>query len=127
MTVDGQPPMVDEQAIIVFLRQLDHALSDALHSDEQRRLRWLTAIHALVMAVLADPCISIRHSDRPPAASPSSTPDRSLRPAGYAPAAGSIRAANRQIRKLMFQQQRGAVECRSCRSGSGRVQPSQTV
>jgi hypothetical protein len=55
MTEDGQPPMVDDQAIIVFLRQLDHALSDALGGDEQRRLRWLTVIHALVMAVLADP------------------------------------------------------------------------
>ena len=52
MTVDGQPPMMDEQAIIVFLRHVDHALSDALRDDEQRRLRWLTAIHALVMAVL---------------------------------------------------------------------------
>jgi hypothetical protein len=60
MTADGQPPMVDEQAIIVFLRQLDHALSDALHGDEQRRLRWLSATHALVMAVLADP----RHLDQ---------------------------------------------------------------
>jgi hypothetical protein len=52
--------MVDEQAIIVFLRQLDHGLSDALRGDEQRRLRWLTAIHTLVMAVLADP----RHLDQ---------------------------------------------------------------
>jgi hypothetical protein len=51
--------MVDEQAVVVFLRQLDHALSDALRVDEQRRLRWLTVIHALVMAVLADP----RHLD----------------------------------------------------------------
>jgi hypothetical protein len=55
MTADGQPPVVDEQAIIVFLRQLDHALSDALRGDEQRRRRWLTVTHALVMAVLADP------------------------------------------------------------------------
>jgi hypothetical protein len=46
---------VDEQAVVVFLRQLDHALSDALRVDEQRRLRWLTVTHALVMAVLADP------------------------------------------------------------------------
>jgi hypothetical protein len=84
MTVDGQPPMADEQAVIVFLRQLDHALSDALGGDEQRRLRWLTVIHALVMAVLADRGISIRHSDRPPTASPSSTPDRSLHP-GWRP------------------------------------------
>jgi hypothetical protein len=60
MTVDGQPPMVDEQAIIVFLRQLDRALSEALRGDEQRRLRWLTVVHALVMAVLADP----RHLDQ---------------------------------------------------------------
>lgn len=60
MTVDRQPPMVDDQAIIVFLRQLDHALSDALRGDEQQRLRWLTVIHALVMAVLADP----RHLDQ---------------------------------------------------------------
>jgi hypothetical protein len=60
MTVDGQPPMVDEQAIIVFLRELDHALSEALRGDEQRRLRWLTVVHALVMAVLADP----RHLDQ---------------------------------------------------------------
>ena len=60
MTADGQPPLVDEQAIVVFLRQLDHALSDAQRGDEQRRLRWLTAIHALVMAVLADP----RHLDQ---------------------------------------------------------------
>jgi hypothetical protein len=60
MTADGQPPMVDEQAIIVFLRQLDHALSDALRGDEQRRQRWLTVTHALVTAVLADP----RHLDR---------------------------------------------------------------
>ena len=60
MTEDGQAPMVDDQAIIVFLRQLDHALSDALRCDEQRRLRWLTVIHALAMAVLADP----RHLDQ---------------------------------------------------------------
>jgi hypothetical protein len=59
MATNGQPPMVDEQAVIVFLRQLDHALSGALGADEQRRLRWLTVTHALVMAVLADP----RHLD----------------------------------------------------------------
>jgi hypothetical protein len=59
MATNGQPPMVDEQAVIVFLRQLDHALSGALGADEQRRLRWLTMTHALVMAVLADP----RHLD----------------------------------------------------------------
>lgn len=55
MTVDGQLPIVDEQAIIMFLRQLDHALSAALHADEQQRLRRLTLTHALVTAVLADP------------------------------------------------------------------------
>jgi hypothetical protein len=60
MATNGQPPMVDEQAVIVFLRRLDHALSGALHGDEQRRLRWLTVTHALVMAVLADP----RHLDQ---------------------------------------------------------------
>jgi len=59
MATNGQPPMVDEQAVIVFLRQLDQALSGALRADEQRRLRWLTVTHALVMAVLADP----RHLD----------------------------------------------------------------
>jgi hypothetical protein len=59
MSAGGEPPAVDEQAITVFLRQLDHALSDALRGDEQRRRRWLTVIHALVMAVLADP----RHLD----------------------------------------------------------------
>ena len=59
MATNGQPPMVDEQAVVVFLRQLDSALSAALRGDEQRRLRWLTMTHALVMAVLADP----RHLD----------------------------------------------------------------
>ena len=39
MTMNGRPPMVDEQAIIMFLCQLDHALSAALHADEQQRLR----------------------------------------------------------------------------------------
>ena len=29
VTVNGQPPMVDEQAIILFLRQLDRALAAA--------------------------------------------------------------------------------------------------
>jgi hypothetical protein len=47
--------MVDEQAVIVFLRQLDRALSDALRGDEQRRLRRLTVTHALVMTVLTEP------------------------------------------------------------------------
>ena len=61
MTVDGQPPMVDEQAIIVFLRQLDRALAAACHGDdEQQRLHKLALIQSLVMAVLADP----RHLDR---------------------------------------------------------------
>jgi hypothetical protein len=60
MTTNAQPPVVDEQAVIVFLRQLDHALSAALGGDEQRRLRWLTVTHALVMAMLADP----RHLDQ---------------------------------------------------------------
>ena len=33
MTVNGQPPMVDEQAIIVFLRRLYRALSATLQAD----------------------------------------------------------------------------------------------
>jgi hypothetical protein len=60
MTLDGQPPMVDEQAIIMFLRQLDRALSTALHAGEQQRLRRLTLTRTLVMVVLADP----RHLDQ---------------------------------------------------------------
>jgi hypothetical protein len=52
--------MVDEQAIIMFLRQLDRALSSALHGDEPQRRRRLAMTHALVMAVLADP----RHLDQ---------------------------------------------------------------
>jgi hypothetical protein len=55
MTVNGQPPVVDEQAIIVFLRQLDRALSAARHADEPQRQHRLTLIQSLVMAVLADP------------------------------------------------------------------------
>ena len=55
MTVDGQLPMVDEQAIIVFLRGLERALSAVLHADEQQRLCRLTLSHAVVLAVLADP------------------------------------------------------------------------
>jgi len=55
MTVNGQPPMVDEQAIILFLRQLDRALSAANHANEQQRRHRLTLIQSLVMAVLADP------------------------------------------------------------------------
>jgi hypothetical protein len=60
MTLNGQPPMVDEQAIIVFLRQMDRALSAALHADEQQRLHRLTLTQTLVLAVLADP----RHLDQ---------------------------------------------------------------
>lgn len=60
MTRDGQPPMVDEQAVIAFLRQLDRGLSIALRADEQRRQRWLVLTQAVVMAVLADP----RHLDQ---------------------------------------------------------------
>jgi hypothetical protein len=48
-------PMVDEQAIILFLRQLDRALSAARHADEPQRRHRLTLIQSLVMAVLADP------------------------------------------------------------------------
>jgi hypothetical protein len=55
MTVNGQPPMVDEQAIILFLRQLDRVLSAARHADEPQQQHRLTLIQSLVMAVLADP------------------------------------------------------------------------
>jgi hypothetical protein len=55
MTVNGQPPMVDEQAIIVFLRQLERALAAARDGDEQQRLHKLALTQSLVMAVLADP------------------------------------------------------------------------
>jgi hypothetical protein len=55
MTMNGQPPMVDEQAIILFLRQLDRALSAARQADEPQRRHRLTLIQSLVMAVLADP------------------------------------------------------------------------
>jgi hypothetical protein len=60
VTVNGQPPMVDEQAIIVFLRQLDRALAAARRGDERQRLHQLALTQSLVMAVLADP----RHLDR---------------------------------------------------------------
>ena len=60
MAVNGQPPMVDEQAIIVFLRQLDRALAAARDGDEQQRRHRLALTQSLVMAVLADP----RHRDR---------------------------------------------------------------
>jgi hypothetical protein len=60
MTSDGQPPMVDEQAVVGFLRQLDRGLSAALRADPQRRLRRLVLTQAVVMAVLADP----RHLDQ---------------------------------------------------------------
>jgi hypothetical protein len=46
--------MVDDEAVIVFLRQLDHVLSDARHGDEEQRLHRLAMTHALVMAVLGD-------------------------------------------------------------------------
>jgi hypothetical protein len=36
MTADGQPPVGDEQAIIVFLRQLDHALERVFGSHADR-------------------------------------------------------------------------------------------
>jgi hypothetical protein len=55
MTVNGQPPMVDEQTIIMFLRQLERALSAARDGDEQQRLHRLALTQSLVMAVLADP------------------------------------------------------------------------
>jgi hypothetical protein len=55
MTVNGQPPMVDEQTIIRFLRQLERALSAARDGDEQQRLHRLALTQSLVMAVLADP------------------------------------------------------------------------
>jgi hypothetical protein len=51
--------MVDEQAIIVFLRQLDRALAAAHRGDERQRLHRLALTQSLVMAVLADP----RHLD----------------------------------------------------------------
>ena len=59
MTVNGQPPMVDEQAIIVFLRQLDRALVATRQAHEPQRRHRLALIQSLVMAVLADP----RHLD----------------------------------------------------------------
>jgi hypothetical protein len=57
---DGQPLMVDERAVIAFLRQLDRGLSIALRADEQQPLRRLVLTQAVVMAVLADP----RHLDQ---------------------------------------------------------------
>jgi hypothetical protein len=60
MTVNGQPPMVDEQAIIVFLRRLDRALSATRQADRPQQRHQLTLIQSLVMAVLADP----QHLDR---------------------------------------------------------------
>ena len=60
MTVNGQPPMVDEQTIIRFLRQLERALAAARDGDDQQRLHRLALTQSLVMAVLADP----RHLDR---------------------------------------------------------------
>ena len=60
VTVNGQPPMGDEQAIILFLRRLDRALAAARHGDEHQRRHRLALTQSLVMAVLADP----RHLDR---------------------------------------------------------------
>lgn len=47
--------MVEDQAVLVFPQHLDLVLSEALRGDEQQRLGRLTMIHALVMALLADP------------------------------------------------------------------------
>jgi hypothetical protein len=47
--------MLDEQTIIRFLRQLEHALAAARDGDEQQRLHRLALTQSLVMAVLADP------------------------------------------------------------------------
>ncbi len=47
--------MVDDQAVLAFLQHLDLVLSAALRGNEQQRLGRLTMIHALVMALLADP------------------------------------------------------------------------
>ena len=55
VTVNGQPPMVDEQAIILFLRRLDRALAAARLGDEHQRRHRLALTQSLVMAVLADP------------------------------------------------------------------------
>jgi hypothetical protein len=55
MTVNGQPPMVDEQTMIMFLRQLERALAAARDGDEQQRRHRLALTQSLVMAVLADP------------------------------------------------------------------------
>src|SRR4029450_10734764 len=68
MTVNGQPPMVDEQAIIMFLRQLERALSPGRAAPpcappgggQPQRLHRLPLPQSLVMGVLADP----RHLDR---------------------------------------------------------------
>jgi hypothetical protein len=54
-TVNGQPPMVDEQTVIRFLRQLERALAAARDGDEQQRRHRLALTQSLVMAVLADP------------------------------------------------------------------------
>jgi hypothetical protein len=47
--------MADDQAVLTFLQHLDLVLSAALRGDEPQRLGRLTMIHALVMALLADP------------------------------------------------------------------------
>ena len=75
--------MVDEQAIIVFLRQLDRALAAASRGDEHQRRHRLALTQSLVMAVLADPGILIGHCARPPTAWPTSPADCSLEPGRY--------------------------------------------
>jgi hypothetical protein len=47
--------MADDQAVLAFLQHLDLVLAAALRGDEPHRLGRLTMIHALVMALLADP------------------------------------------------------------------------
>jgi hypothetical protein len=78
--------MVDDQAVLAFLQHLNLVLSEALRGDKQQRLRRLTMIHALVMALLADHRSWTRPSGRRLLASPSWIPDRSL---GRCPAARS--------------------------------------
>jgi hypothetical protein len=75
--------MVDEQAIIVFLRQLDRALAAASRGDEHQRRHRLAMTQSLVMAVLADPGILIGHCARRPTAWPTSPADCSLVPGRY--------------------------------------------
>ena len=54
MTVNGQPPMVDEQTIISFCASWSVPLAAARDGDDQR-LHRLALTQSLVMAVLADP------------------------------------------------------------------------